>query len=320
MLDSPAHWQQVQSMVEDIFDVVNERDEVIGRAPRKEVHAKGLMHRAVHVLVLNARGEVFLQKRSMKKDRQPGKWDSSAAGHVDSGETYDVCAVRELQEEIGWKSSTPLERLFKLPASEQTDQEHVWIYRCNGEGPFTLQPKKSMKAAGSILRLSTIGSATNPTISLRPSSPSGLDSARFNYGTANRQISPGANSCTCGFNSRLLNPTRTLRGCLDVLLTLTSAILAVAAKVNCSSPAFSNLALCALIVSGPVPNTNASPLAKPGRLLTIRTIFVAALWLFGQHHVKLRAIGQPGRLQRLQIFHCHIRRLIASQQFSRTLH
>jgi isopentenyl-diphosphate Delta-isomerase len=125
-------------MVRDIFDVVNERDEVVGRAPRAEVHAKGLMHRAVHVLVFNKRGEVFLQKRSMKKDRQPGKWDSSASGHVDSGEDYDACAARELEEEIGWKSANPLQRLFKLAASPETDQEHVWIYRCEGEGPFTL--------------------------------------------------------------------------------------------------------------------------------------------------------------------------------------
>ena len=59
-------------MAEEIFDVVNEHDEVIGRERRSEVHRLGLMHRAVHVLVFNSRGEVFLQKRSMKKDRQPG--------------------------------------------------------------------------------------------------------------------------------------------------------------------------------------------------------------------------------------------------------
>ena len=88
-------------MTEEIFDVVNERDEVIGQQSRSEVHRLGLMHRAVHVLVFNAAGQVFLQKRSMKKDRQPGLWDSSASGHVDSGEDYDACAVRELREEIG---------------------------------------------------------------------------------------------------------------------------------------------------------------------------------------------------------------------------
>ena len=55
----------------------------------------------MHVLVFNSRGEIFLQKRSMTKDREPGKWDSSSSGHVDSGEDYDACAVRELREEIG---------------------------------------------------------------------------------------------------------------------------------------------------------------------------------------------------------------------------
>ena len=72
-------------MSEEIFDVVNERDEVIGQNTRREVHARGLWHRAVHVLVFNAHGEVFLQKRSMKKDLCPGKWDSSSSGHVDTG-------------------------------------------------------------------------------------------------------------------------------------------------------------------------------------------------------------------------------------------
>jgi isopentenyl-diphosphate Delta-isomerase len=129
-------------MSEEIFDVVNERDEVIGHRPRSEVHRLGLMHRAVHVLVFNSRGQVFLQKRSMSKDRQPGLWDSSASGHLDTGETYDACAVREVREELGLILKAAPQRLFKLPASEQTDQEHVWIYRCAAEGPFTLHPEE----------------------------------------------------------------------------------------------------------------------------------------------------------------------------------
>ena len=129
-------------MAEEIFDVVNERDEVVGRQTRGEVHRLGLMHRAVQVLVFNSRGQVFLQKRSMTKDRQPGLWDSSASGHLDRGESYDACAVRELREEIGLELSAPPQRLFKLPASENTDQEHVWVYRCEAEGPFTLHPEE----------------------------------------------------------------------------------------------------------------------------------------------------------------------------------
>jgi isopentenyldiphosphate isomerase len=127
-------------VTEEIFDVVNERDEVIGRAPRKEVHARGLLHRAVHVLVFNARGEVFLQRRSMQKDKHPGVWDSSASGHVDSGEDYDACAMRELNEEIGLRVAHPPKRLFKMDGCAETDAEFVWVYRCESEGPFTLHP------------------------------------------------------------------------------------------------------------------------------------------------------------------------------------
>jgi isopentenyl-diphosphate delta-isomerase type 1 len=129
-------------MVEDIFDIVNERDEVVGRAPRSEVHARGLLHRAIHVLVFNSRGEIFLQKRSMMKDRQPGVWDSSCSGHVDSGENYDQTAVRELREEIGLSLSAPPQRVFKIDACEETDAEFVWVYQCENEGPFQLHPEE----------------------------------------------------------------------------------------------------------------------------------------------------------------------------------
>jgi len=129
-------------MPEEIFDIVNERDEVIGRETRSQVHRLGLRHRAVHVLAFNSRGKVFLQKRSMQKDRQPGLWDSSASGHLESGERYDDCALREAREEIGLELSAPPQRIFKLAASPETDQEHVWVYRCHAEGPFTLQPEE----------------------------------------------------------------------------------------------------------------------------------------------------------------------------------
>lgn len=140
------HWQacaarrSALNVQEEIFDVVNGQDEVIGRQPRGEVHRLGLMHRAVHVLVFNPTGQVFLQKRSMSKDRQPGLWDSSASGHLNAGEDYDACAVRELGEELGLHLNIPPRRLFKLAACAKTDQEHVWVYRCESEGPFRLHP------------------------------------------------------------------------------------------------------------------------------------------------------------------------------------
>ncbi len=122
-------------MSEEIFDVVDVDDQVIGQQSRSEVHRLGLRHRAIHLLVFNASGELFLQKRSMKKDCFPGTWDSSVSGHVDAGETYDACALREPREEIGLELATVPQRLFKIGACEATAQEFVWVYRCEHEGP-----------------------------------------------------------------------------------------------------------------------------------------------------------------------------------------
>ncbi len=127
-------------MSEEIFDVVDANDQVISQKPRSEVHRLRLRHRAIHLLVFNTGGELFLQKRSMKKDCFPGTWDSSVSGHVDSGETYDACALREPREEIGLELAAVPERLFKIDACGETGQEFVWLYRCEHEGPFRLNP------------------------------------------------------------------------------------------------------------------------------------------------------------------------------------
>src|SRR5450432_310133 len=102
-------------MSEEWFDVVNARDEVIGRELRREVHARGLWHRAIHVLVFSGAGRVFLQKRSRSKDTAPCLWYSSCSGHVDSGEDYDTAAVRELGEELGLHHVAPA-RWFRIEA------------------------------------------------------------------------------------------------------------------------------------------------------------------------------------------------------------
>jgi isopentenyl-diphosphate delta-isomerase type 1 len=127
---------------EEWFDVVDEFDHVISKARRKEVHAKGLLHRAVHILVFNQKGQVFLQKRSQLKDLCPGLWDSSCSGHVDSGEEYDTSAPRELCEELGIQPQEPLKRLFYITACKQTAMEFVWVYYLNHEGPFSLNPEE----------------------------------------------------------------------------------------------------------------------------------------------------------------------------------
>jgi isopentenyl-diphosphate delta-isomerase type 1 len=124
-------------MTEEFFDVVNERDEPVGRASRREVHARGLRHRAVHILVFDHDGRVFLQKRSMRKDVAPGRWDSSCSGHVDAGEDYDFAAARELREELGLDGAVPI-RWFRVEACRETGEEFVWVYRLRSDGPFVL--------------------------------------------------------------------------------------------------------------------------------------------------------------------------------------
>jgi len=132
-------------MNDELLDVVDDSDSVIGQASRGEVHQRNLKHRAVHILVFNNSGKIFLQKRSSSKDRHPGVWDSSASGHLDAGEKYDVAAIRELKEELGFSPKTPLKPLFKLEASDATGQEFVWVYRCDSDGPFNLNKEEIEK-------------------------------------------------------------------------------------------------------------------------------------------------------------------------------
>ena len=121
---------------QELFAVVDEADRPIGAAPREEVHANNLLHRAIHILIFNSAGEVFLQFRSRSKDRNPLRWDSSAAGHVSAGEDYDETAKRELFEELSVQ--IPLEKLAKLPASRRTDYEFVCLYRGRCDAGFRL--------------------------------------------------------------------------------------------------------------------------------------------------------------------------------------
>lgn len=128
---------------DELFDVVNAADAVIGIEKRSIVHRRRLMHRAIHVFVFNADGQLYLQKRSLIKDSSPGKWVSSCSGHVDSGEDYDPAALRELEEELGLFEPTEFKRVFKEPPCDQTGHEFVWVYQCKSEGPFKLNPKES---------------------------------------------------------------------------------------------------------------------------------------------------------------------------------
>lgn len=117
----------------EIFDVVDDDDNVTGTATRAEVHANGWKHRAVHVFVFNKRGDLLLQRRSLLKDAHPGVWDSSVSGHLDSGEGYEAAAVRELEEEMGI-SGTGVEEIGAIKPMAETGWEHVRLYQTRHDG------------------------------------------------------------------------------------------------------------------------------------------------------------------------------------------
>jgi len=118
----------------EMCDVVDSGDVVLESRLRTEVHVNNLLHRAVHLWIFNGRGELFLQKRSPWKINHPDLWCSSAAGHVDSGETYEEAGHREMREEIG--ADCPLKKFWKVGASEETGFEFVEYLVGRHDGPF----------------------------------------------------------------------------------------------------------------------------------------------------------------------------------------
>ena len=111
------------------------------------------MHRSVHILVFNSTGSLFLQKRAMTKDESPGLWDSSAAGHVESGEDYIRCAKRELDEELSL-SDVQLDEVLSIPAQSTTFWEHVRVYKCVTDSNICIN--KNEISEGKYMKLSEV--------------------------------------------------------------------------------------------------------------------------------------------------------------------
>jgi len=119
----------------ELLATVDRDDQPLNPVDRATIHRENLLHRAVHIFILNRRGELLLQKRSYRKDKFPRRWDSSAAGHVNAGESYRDCAMRELKEELGVTAT--LSDLGRIPASEVTGHEFIEIYAGIQDGPFS---------------------------------------------------------------------------------------------------------------------------------------------------------------------------------------
>ena len=92
---------------DELFPLVDEDGKTIGKATRRECHSgTKWLHPVIHLHIFNENGDLYLQKRSMNKDIQPGKWDTAVGGHVDYGETIEEALHREAHEELGIKDFT----------------------------------------------------------------------------------------------------------------------------------------------------------------------------------------------------------------------
>ncbi len=143
---NPSNEEELRNLAEngaELLDSLDEKGRVIGVVRRSDAHGNpALRHPSVHVFVINAAGEYFLQKRSEYKKVQPGKWDTSVGGHIPAGETYEQGALRELEEELGVVLSDPARLEFHHDLIWQSDfeTEHTRTFILRYDGPFKVNP------------------------------------------------------------------------------------------------------------------------------------------------------------------------------------
>lgn len=125
-------------MQEEIFPLVDIDGNVIGQASRSKCHdGTKLLHPVVHLHIFNSKGELYMQKRSLNKDVQPGKWDSSVAGHIDLGETPEIAVMREAGEELSIFDFT-LHLITKYVIETNLEKELSYCYYTIYNGKFVL--------------------------------------------------------------------------------------------------------------------------------------------------------------------------------------
>ncbi|NEB78374.1 NUDIX domain-containing protein [Streptomyces sp. SID14478] len=99
---------------EEILDIVDEQDRVIGQAPRGEAYARNLRHRCAFILARDPDGKIFTHRRTPTKLVFPGWYDMFVGGVVGAGESYDEAALREAEEELGVSGLPRPTPLFKF--------------------------------------------------------------------------------------------------------------------------------------------------------------------------------------------------------------
>jgi 8-oxo-dGTP pyrophosphatase MutT (NUDIX family) len=123
---------------DEIVDLVDDHDRVIGTVTRREMRAERLLHRCTYVIVRNSRGDVYVHRRTDTKDVNPGLYDVTAGGVCASGEPYDACAARELEEELGIAGAT-LEFVFMHRYEGLEGRALGAVYAVEWDGPIRHQ-------------------------------------------------------------------------------------------------------------------------------------------------------------------------------------
>lgn len=122
------------SELDEVLEIIDEDNRVIGSATRGECYKKGYLHRAVNLFIFNSKGEVFLHKRSEKKLKYPLFWDMSCSEHVKPSESFLDAAKRGIKEELGIEMSLseaiPMHRIDSVDQNgEYHDNELVVTFR-----------------------------------------------------------------------------------------------------------------------------------------------------------------------------------------------
>ncbi|PWI19538.1 NUDIX hydrolase [Streptomyces sp. Act143] len=102
------------SAADEILDIVDEHDRVVGQSPRAEAYARGLRHRCVFIQARDADGRLFVHRRTPTKLVFPSLYDMWVGGVVGAGESYDDAALREAEEELGVSGLPKPAFLFKF--------------------------------------------------------------------------------------------------------------------------------------------------------------------------------------------------------------